>query len=191
MNKRKTTFTSWDIANILEVYPSTITRWISNNELKAFKTPGGHYRVELKDLKDFADRHGITLEDKLKNNTILIVEDEPTLQKTIKKALKKGLPDYRVACTSDGFEAGKKFSELNPSLVILDLMLPGIDGFRVCSNIRKTDSSVKILIISGYPSEENIKKIMNKGADKFLAKPFSIEELLTEVNKLLENERKI
>ena len=163
-----------------------MTRWIKNGELEAFRTPGGHFRVAQEDLRSFASGQGIELEKLSSGKKILVVEDDPAVMKVISTALKKSFSRYSLILSSDGFDAGIKFSEQTPELIILDLMLPGMDGFEICRNIRKKDSSVRILAVSGYPTKENIKKIREAGADDFLSKPFVVKDFVRRVSALLD-----
>lgn len=124
------------------------------------------------------------------NNLILIVEDEPEIMSMIKRAL--AYTKMKFITTSSGFEAGKLLAENNPTLIILDVFLPGVDGFRICEMIRKDNKlkGIKILAISGTAAEQTAKKIIRHGADDFLGKPFGPEELRSRVSKLVKMERK-
>jgi len=89
---------------------------------------------------------------------------------------------------SDGFEAGVKVVSFNPGLVILDLFMPGIDGFEVCRWLKNNPdkSHIKILVVTGYDTPENMKRIMDAGADGYLTKPLDTETLIQNVISLLE-----
>lgn len=103
--------------------------------------------------------------------------------------LEKNDMDIKIDSAMDGFEAGKKAVSFLPDLIILDLKLPGIDGFQVCKNIRNEEKlkNTKILAITGYDTPENKKKILECGADDFLAKPFEMETFINTVKKLMFN----
>lgn len=90
---------------------------------------------------------------------------------------------------SSGFEAAAKVVKFKPDLIILDLFMPGIDGFEICKRIKEEADTahIKILAVTGYDLEENRKRIMASGADGFMAKPLAIDTLLQQVEALLNN----
>jgi len=104
---------------------------------------------------------------------ILIVDDDPDVSDFLVELIKMRHVQWAIETAKDGFTAGRKLGEYDPDLVILDLMLPGIDGFGVCRMIREDSAltDVKVLAITGYDSEEMRNKILNCGADDYLAKP--------------------
>lgn len=113
---------------------------------------------------------------------ILIVEDELDLANLIKDYLEKEL--YEVEICSQGDEAIEIFDKFKPSLVILDLMLPGMNGYEICQNIRKK-SIIPILILSAKIDEFDKVKGLDLGADDYITKPFRPRELLARVNAQL------
>lgn len=117
----------------------------------------------------------------------MIVDDERAVVDLIVRAIKKLKKKCVVDTAFDGFEAGRRLITFEPDLVILDLMLPGIDGFKVCKNIRmdKKTKHIKVLAITGFDTPENRKKILSSGANDYLAKPFEVSDLLEHVEKLL------
>jgi two-component system alkaline phosphatase synthesis response regulator PhoP len=114
---------------------------------------------------------------------ILLVEDETHLSETIKLNLE--LEDYLPVVVHDGLAAIKKFKEEKFDLVILDIMIPYIDGIGVCENIRLNHSNVPILFLSAKSSAVDRITGLKKGGDDYLTKPFNLEELLLRVKKLL------
>lgn len=113
---------------------------------------------------------------------ILIVEDELDLANIIKDYLEKEL--YEVEICTEGDKAIEIFDKFKPSLVILDLMLPGMNGYEICQNIR-IKSTIPILILSAKIDEFDKVKGLNLGADDYIAKPFRPRELLARVNAQL------
>jgi len=117
---------------------------------------------------------------------ILVIDDEQEVVDLIMDTLKDQF-NFDISIAMDGFDAGKMLNVHFPDLVILDLHLPGINGFDLCKYIR-TDplhKGVKILAVTGYSSEANVKRILESGADACLAKPFHIDEFKTSVFRLL------
>lgn len=113
---------------------------------------------------------------------ILIVEDELDLANIIKDYLEKEL--YEVEICTEGDKAIEIFNKFKPSLVILDLMLPGMNGYEICQNIR-IKSTIPILILSAKIDEFDKVKGLNLGADDYITKPFRPRELLARVNAQL------
>lgn len=117
---------------------------------------------------------------------ILIVEDEPTLQETLAYNLER--QGYHIEVASDGKSALDKFRRTAPQLVVLDIMLPVLDGFEVCRVLRQ-ESNVPILILTA--KDEEIDRVIGLeiGADDYLTKPFSMREFLARVKALLRRVR--
>jgi two-component system alkaline phosphatase synthesis response regulator PhoP len=115
---------------------------------------------------------------------ILLVEDEDHLQHALKLNLE--IDGYTVFAVGDGNSAIKAFREQKFSLVVLDVMLPEMDGFMVCEHIRLHDDSVPVLFLSAKDTAADRITGLKKGADDYLTKPFDLEELLLRVRKLIE-----
>ncbi len=113
---------------------------------------------------------------------ILVVDDEPTLRDVLRYNLTK--EGYDVATAPDGEEAVDKAREYRPDLVVLDVMLPKLDGFEVCRLIRR-DSSVPILMLTAKDSEIDKVVGLEIGADDYMTKPFSVRELLARVKAMI------
>ena len=120
---------------------------------------------------------------------ILIVDDDPRILEMFTTML--SAHQYETEVASSGFEAGAKVMKFKPGLIILDLIMPEISGFEVCRLIKKDPdtSHIKILAITGYDTEENRDRIMEAGADGYLAKPVVMDTLLQHVENLLNNKK--
>ena len=114
---------------------------------------------------------------------ILFVEDEEHLLKTI--LLNLELEGYQVVTASDGIDALKKFRTTSFDLIILDVMLPELNGFDVCEEIRKENTLIPILFLTAKGSSADKVRGLKLGADDYLTKPFNLEELLLRVQILL------
>jgi two-component system, OmpR family, alkaline phosphatase synthesis response regulator PhoP len=124
-----------------------------------------------------------------KSASILIVEDEENLQDALKLNLE--LEGYEISTASDGAEALKKVHDEYFDLIILDIMLPEIDGISVCETIRLKDTQVPILMLSARSSSADRVLGLKKGADDYLTKPFNLEELLLRIQKLISKNQKL
>ncbi len=122
-------------------------------------------------------------------NNILLVEDEENLQHALKLNLE--LENYHVVAVGDGKKAIEAFRERKFDLVVLDIMLPEMDGYMVCENIRLHDQNIPILFLSAKNTPAERVEGLKKGGDDYLTKPFDLEELLLRIKKLLEKRDKI
>jgi two-component system alkaline phosphatase synthesis response regulator PhoP len=118
-----------------------------------------------------------------KKFSILLVEDEENLHEALKLNLE--LENYEVTGTYDGASALKIVQQEHFDMIILDVMLPEIDGIAVCETIRLNNQDIPILILSAKNSSADRVLGLKKGADDYLTKPFNLEELLLRVNKLI------
>ena len=185
----KDNLTTHQISKICGVTMMTVIRWIEQGKLSAYKTLGGHRRVKKDDLIGFLRKNKIPLPDELTKEwscRILVVDDEQSIISLISRILKKSHPDCVLSFAMDGFEAGKQAISFKPDLIILDLKLPGVDGFEICRKLKSDPKTehIKILAITGYPSEETKKRILSCGADAYLPKPFDNEEFIGIIRKI-------
>ena len=123
------------------------------------------------------------------SGNILLVEDEENLHETLKLNLE--MEGYGVTSAYDGREALQKVNDEYFDLIIMDIMLPEVDGISVTESIRVNDNQVPILILSARNTSADKVLGLKKGADDYLTKPFNLEELLLRVNKLIEKNKKM
>ncbi|RLF54282.1 MAG: hypothetical protein DRN37_10445 [Thermoplasmata archaeon] len=123
--------------------------------------------------------------NKHRQKKILIADDVENFRKLIGEMLTRS--GYEVAYASDGFETGMKIVEMKPHLVILDLFMPKMDGFEVCRRLKenKDTESIKVIAISGFPTKENMQRILDCGADLFLEKPLAMRNLKKKIDSVL------
>lgn len=174
-------------AKYCAVSRGTLWKHIKSGALKASMTPGGHYRIVKRDLDAFAREKGMYPLGSYQpeEKKILIVDDDPEIRDLFETFL--SAEGYKIETASDGFEAGVKVTKFNPSLIILDLFMPGMDGFEVCRRIRADPANrdTKILVITGYDSKESRQQSMEAGADDYLAKPGAKDTLIAHAAALL------
>jgi len=118
---------------------------------------------------------------------ILIVEDDPIIRQTVDYALRRA--GFATRASGDGLEALQMARASAPDLILLDLMLPGIDGFEFAHEIRKTDPEVAIVMVTALGEEHDTVRGLDAGADDYVTKPFSMEELLARVRANLRRVR--
>ena len=174
------------IAEMLHVDPGSVANWIDQNLLKAHRTPGGHRRVAVEDLVQFLREHKMPIPAELDTIPvrILIVDDEAAITQLVARALSATHPDYEIHEAHDGFRAGTLIATLKPDVVILDLRMPGMDGYEVCRLIKSQDATrhAEVIAMTAYPSPENHQQIIDCGARVCIAKPLDMAQLLHEVD---------
>jgi len=182
--------TTGEFARLCSVRTETVSRWIHNGSLRAHSTPGGRFRIPSDAAIDFMRQHDIPIPPDLEGeraHSVLVVDDEKTIREVVVQALTRIDEDLQIEEAEDGVEGCIKLGSFFPDLLILDLMLPKADGYAVIEQVR-TDSNLKhtkILVLTGYPSPENIERALQAGADDWLAKPFNIPEFGDKVKLLL------
>jgi excisionase family DNA binding protein len=190
----KTVFTTGEAAKICKVSQQTIIRCFDNGTLKGFRVPGSRFRRIPRDqLFSFMKDNGIPT-DALESGKrkVLIVDDDQELVDLLSDVFERdGRFDIRTA--NNGFDAGMLVKEFRPDLVVLDVMLPDINGKEVCQRVRSDDSleAVKIICISGMVEQDKVADLRAAGADDFMQKPFTVEKLLERACDLLEIERAV
>ena len=185
----KTVFTTGEAAEICKVSQQTIIRCFDSGRLKGFRVPGSRFRRIPKDaLLAFMKENGIPA-DALNNGKrrVLVVDDDPEIVELFVDVLERD-GRFEVKTASSGYDAGMLTQEFSPDLIILDYMLPDINGNVVCQTIRANPAfeHVKIIIVSGVVNQEEINDLLKAGADEFVKKPFNIEKLIERVGELLE-----
>jgi excisionase family DNA binding protein len=174
-------------ARVCSLSRVTIWKYVKSGDLKSSQTPGGQFRILNSDLKAFMQRKRMHPFGSYKpeKEKILLVDDDLRIQKVLTAMLAHH--GFLTEVAGDGFEAGIKVMSFKPDLIILDLFMPGMNGFEVCKRIKGDPgtSHIKILAITGYDSPENRDRIMTLGADGYLPKPVFLETLLQNVAVLL------
>ncbi|MFP3937449.1 MAG: response regulator [Phycisphaerae bacterium] len=177
------------IAEMLHVDPGSVANWIDRGLLKAYRTPGGHRRVNANDMVAFLRKHQMPVPPQLQDGPIrvLVVDDEPGVTKLIARAIRSSHPEYEVVEAHDGFQAGTMVATLKPDCVLVDLRMPGIDGYEVCRMIksRQETQHAQVIAMTAYPSEDNDQKALECGAAACLHKPLDIDTLLKHVDGAL------
>ena len=187
----KTVFTTGEAAKICKVSQQTIIRCFDSGQLRGFRVPGSRFRRIPRDiLYRFMKENGIPT-DALESGRrkALIVDDDEELVELIRDALEAdGRFEIRVA--NNGFDAGMMVREYHPDVIVLDVMLPDINGKEVCQRVRGDNAldDVKIICISGMVEQDKIEDLKNNGANDFMQKPFEVENLIERICLLLDVE---
>jgi len=187
----KTVFTTGEAAQLCKVSQQTIIRCFDSGRLQGFRVPGSKFRrIPRDELIRFMKENDIPT-DVLDSGRrrILAVDDDPQIVELFEDLLSRdGRFDVQTAAT--GYDAGMLTESFRPHLMILDYMLPDVNGNIVCQRIRDNAElrDTRILFVSGVVNRSEIEELLESGGDAFLKKPFNVTTLLGEIERLLELE---
>jgi excisionase family DNA binding protein len=186
---QKKVFTTGEAAKVCKVSQQTIIRCFDSGRLNGFRVPGSRFRrIPREELIRFMRENDIPISTiGSDRKRVLIVDDEPEIVSLITDLLEHdGRFDVRSAAT--GYDAGMETERFRPHLIVLDYMLPDINGNVVCQRVRahEDNSDTRVLCVSGVVELSEIEKLKASGADDFLKKPFDLRELVTRIEHLLD-----
>ena len=175
-----TYLTTAQVARLLMVSPASVRLWIGKGWINAQVTPGGHRRILRRDVEQFARERGLVLADDAQAMRILIIDDDEQFAGYLSEVLRRHGESVEVAVAHSGFEAGYLAREFEPEVILLDLMMPTMDGFDVCRMLKQDPktSHIKIIAMTGFHTDENERRILELGASRCLSKPFEVDELM-------------
>ena len=179
-------FTTFEAAKICHVTHHSIKNWIKQGLIKASRTPGGHYRILEGDLDSFREQYDMFPRDKgSKKQRIMIVDDDPDALALMENILTDD--GFELIKVSNATEVGLKAAQLSPDLILLDFLMPELNGFDVCKALRESEltRSTPIMAVTCLSKEQEIERIFQSGADEYLAKPFKVDQLLEKVQELI------
>lgn len=181
------TYTTHDIARFCDVYPSSVVHWINDGKLRTYKTAGGHHRVTREDLIDFLSRLNMRLPEELvTRKRVLIVDDDAELAKVVARAFSQHA-DYDIEICGDGINALIRIGQRPPDLVVLDIVIPKMDGVQVCRVLKEKPETrgIKIIAVSGKKLPFSDKKLTEVNIDAFFRKPLDLLALTEMAAELL------
>ena len=188
----KAVFTTFEAAKLCHVSPLSIINWVNAGRLPAFRTPGGHRRIRREDLVRFMRDTGMPLPEELREGSgrprVLVVDDEASIREVLTEHLTTREKPYEVMAAADGFEAGRLVATFKPDVVLLDLRMPGMDGFQVCRTIKADPetSNTVVIAMTGYYTPETEARILECGAMRCIAKPIEPSALGTQIDQLFD-----
>ncbi|MEZ6192361.1 MAG: response regulator [Phycisphaerales bacterium] len=185
----KQVYTTGEAAEVCKVSQQTIIRCFDSGRLKGFRVPGSRFRrIPREELLRFMRENDIPT-DRLESGKrrILVVDDDDQIVELFVDLL-GGDDRYELRTASTGYDAGIVTESFKPDLMILDYMLPDINGNVVCETVRKNPAlnGMKIVIVSGVVHQGDIDGLLQAGADEFIKKPFNIEVIQKRIEALLE-----
>ncbi len=187
--RNKQVFTTGEAAEVCQVSQQTIIRCFDAGRLQGFRVPGSRFRrIPREELVRFMKDNNIPL-DRLESDKkrILVVDDDEQIVELFVDVLSRD-GRFEVKTASTGYDAGMQSQQFRPDLMILDYMLPDVNGNIVCKTVRDNPAmaAMKIIIVSGVVNQDEIDDLLQAGADDFVKKPFNIERLMARINELLE-----
>jgi len=190
--REKAVFTTFEAAKLCHVSPLSIINWVNAGRLPAFRTPGGHRRIRREDLVRFMRENGIPIPEDLREGSgrtrVLVVDDEASIREVLAEHLSTRAHPYEIMTAADGFEAGRLVVTFRPDAVLLDLRMPGLDGFQVCRTIKADPetATTTVIAMTGYHTPETEARILDCGAVRCVAKPVEPSTLATILDGLFE-----
>lgn len=182
-------FTTQNVADFCGVAHTTVIRWISEGKLNAYETPGGHRRIPLADVLAFMKSFNVPLPAELieKPAYILVADDEKQIGELVKKSLERLIDGVEVRIALSGVEALMMIGKETPGLLIMDIMMPDMDGIQVCRQLRENSVTRKVPIIamSGKKLTDEQKAFIEKNTSSFVKKPLSPSIIAEKAKELL------
>ncbi|MCC6486272.1 MAG: response regulator [Candidatus Hydrogenedentes bacterium] len=185
-DREQKAYTTFEAAKICHVTHHSIKNWIKQGLIKASRTPGGHYRILEEDLDSFREQYDMFPRDKASSKKrVMIVDDDPDALSLMEKILTD--EGFELIKVSNATEVGLKAAQLSPDLILLDFLMPEINGFEVTKALRENEltRSTPIMAVTCLSKEQDIERIFACGADEYLAKPFKVDQLLEKVRELI------
>ncbi|UCC22136.1 MAG: response regulator [Planctomycetota bacterium] len=185
----KDLFTTGEAAEICRVSQQTIIRCFDSGRLEGFRVPGSRFRrIPRQSLVRFMRENDIPLDNiESGKKRVLIVDDDAEIVELIADVLARD-GRFEIHTASSGYDAGIATQRFRPDLILLDYMLPDVNGNVVCQTIRKNPEfeNIRIIIISGVVKQDEIDHLLKSGAEGFIKKPFNISELIDKIADLLQ-----
>lgn len=186
---QKKVFTTGEAAKVCKVSQQTIIRCFDSGRLNGFRVPGSRFRrIPREELIRFMRENDIPIETiGSDRKRVLIVDDEPEIVSLMTELL-EGDGRFEVRSAATGYDAGMETERFKPHLIVLDYMLPDINGNIVCQRVRENDENqdTRVLCVSGVVEPAEVERLMQAGADDFLKKPFDLRELIARIESLLQ-----
>ena len=168
-------------AKFLGVAQSTIRKWSDQGRVPAFYTPGGHRRYRRRDLELFVDRSGPA--GAAAGPLVLVVDDDGRLREYVRVNLE--LEGYTVREAESAESALDAIANQSPDLVLLDVVMPGVDGWGLLQKLQELHGSIPVIMFSGKVDEQSAAEAEERGARGFVGKPFDPQELLARAKALV------
>jgi excisionase family DNA binding protein len=168
-------------AKFLGVAQSTIRKWSDQGRVPAFYTPGGHRRYRRRDLEAFLERSGPG--GSHAGPLVLVVDDDARIREYMRVNLE--MEGYTVREAGSGDEALQALEDQAPDLVLLDVVMPGVDGWQMLQRMQERHGSIPVIMFSGQVDERSASDAEERGARGFVGKPFDPQQLIERAKQLV------
>ncbi|MBW1877728.1 MAG: response regulator [Deltaproteobacteria bacterium] len=184
-------YTTYQVAKFFGVSLPTVVNWVNSGLLSAHRTPGGHRRLARNDVIAFARQHEYPLAKELLGTgdgkkKILVVDDEQDFSEMVREYLSMK-EDFEVEVADSGFQAGFTVARFKPDLILMDLMMPDMDGFEVHRMLRDDVDTrhIPVIACTAYRDPVVDARVREERFDGFMEKPLKLDSLLTVIRKHL------
>ncbi len=184
--------TTSEVASYCQVTNDGVVKWIKAKKLRAYSTPGGHYRIRKSDFKEFLERFGMPVDQDFfteERKRILVLDHGAGVLELIKHTLGGDTSHFAILSAKDGFEAGLKIGTFKPDLIIVDVGDSNMAAVEVCKRIKldPDTESIKVVAVTGSAEKGFTERAYKVGADVCLPMPLQTDSLKKEVSRLLES----
>ncbi|MCJ8321930.1 MAG: response regulator [Colwellia sp.] len=172
------------VAQLMNVSLSQVYAWINNHELTADLVVNGHHRFQLNEIKVFAKTKQIELVKQNNKQRLLIVDDEPLYADFLKDALSESCNELDIDVCFNGFAAGLKMNSFKPTVVLVDIMMPAVDGLQFCQQIKQDPllNHTRVIVMSGAIDDDMKERLTKEGAEAYFEKPINMNKLMKQLN---------
>ncbi|MCP4449768.1 MAG: response regulator [Myxococcales bacterium] len=175
--------TTQEVSSLLGVDPSSVNNWVRSGKLVSYKTPGGHNRIEAATLCKFLDSNGMATPEALRDaarRRILVVDDDAKELRRWRRQLPTTHDRVQLRCVDNGIDALVQVGAFQPHLIVLDFVMPGLDGIDVCKRLQHMPEleGVAVVVVSASMTQDVMDRAVAAGARAAWNKPQSIRRFL-------------
>lgn len=178
--------TSAEVGALLQVNPSSVKNWVNEGRITAFRTPGGHRRIRAADLVAFLQLHQMPIPKGLTSagrRRLLVVDDDAQHLKALSRSFRRHADRVELVNASNGIDALVLVGSFKPHLILLDVLMPELDGLDVCRRLKANPetSAIGVVLVSGHMSAAVEETALLAGVRRCMRKPVDLDVVLTEL----------
>lgn len=179
-----------DAARLSGFSPSAVLQWIHAGKLRSYSSPGGQHRIDPAEFLEFLKAHGMRIPAELEPDgprRVLIVEDEEQVREALREMLTRSGLNVEVDTAETGVAGCMRIPVFKPHLVVLDIVIPLLDGAELCRWLRASEDHghTKVLLTTGFPDDDRFRAAVSAGADDWIFKPVRMAPFVSKVAALL------
>lgn len=182
--------TTGNVARQLGVGLNTVKRWISSGALRGVCTPGGHWRISSEDLYLFMRKKGMTMavSGQANSSRVLVIDDDPSACELYRAVLEQTDVPLEVQCAQDGYTGLMKIGAWQPDILVLDILMPGINGLEVLRRIRENSEgeNMAVIVVTAIPEQPDVRlTLRSAGVAAVLPKPLEVQRFMDVIGACL------